>query len=251
MLNYILLFAAGLIGGAMNAAAGGGSFVTFPVMVYTGIPAVNANASSTVALLPGSAVSAWNLREYIKPFPGVSMILVLIITLIGGCAGALLLLFTPASSFNAMVPWLLLVGSLAFGFGRQFGNWLRTKIRIGVVFVLTAQLLLGIYGGYFGGAVGIMMLAIWTLFGLTDIYMVNANKNMLVGTANAVAVVIFVIAGKIYWPQTLVMMAATIIGGYSGSNITKKIAPEKLRSGIVVFNFLITAVFFIKTYLLK
>jgi uncharacterized membrane protein YfcA len=251
MLNYLSLFVAGLIGGAMNAAAGGGSFVTFPVMVYTGIPALNANASSTVALLPGSAVSAWNLREYIKPFTGVSMLAVIIITLIGGCAGALLLLFTPASSFNAMVPWLLLVGSLTFGFGKRFGDWLRTKVSIGVVFVLSAQLLLGIYGGYFGGAVGIMMLAIWTLFGLTDIRMINANKNMLVGTANAIAVVIFIIAGKVYWPQTLVMMAATIIGSYAGSMITKKIAPEKLRSGIVVFNFLITAVFFIKTFWLK
>lgn len=235
----------------MNAAAGGGSFVTFPVMVYTGIPAVNANASSTVALLPGSAVSAWNMREYIKAFPGVSMLSLVIITLLGGCAGALLLLFTPADSFNAMVPWLLLVGSLAFGFGKRFGDWLRTKVRIGVVFVLSAQLLLGIYGGYFGGAVGIMMLAIWTLFGLTDIRMVNANKNMLVGAANAMAVIIFIAAGKIYWQQTLVMMAATIIGSYVGTRVTKKIAPEKLRSGIVVFNFLITAVFFIKTFLLK
>jgi uncharacterized membrane protein YfcA len=251
MLNYLLLFLAGLIGGAMNAAAGGGSFVSFPVMVYTGIPPVNANASSTVALLPGSAVSAWNMREYIKAFPGVSMLAVVIITLIGGCAGALLLLYTSAASFNAMVPWLLLVGSLAFGFGKRCGEWLRTKVRVGVAFVLSAQLLLGIYGGYFGGAVGIMMLAIWTLFGLTDIRMVNANKNMLVGSANAMAVIIFIIAGKVYWPQTLVMMIATIIGGYSGSIISKKIAPEKLRSGIVVFNFVITAVFFIKTYLVK
>ena len=251
MLNYILLFLAGLIGGTMNAAAGGGSFVTFPVMVYTGIPAVIANASSTVALLPGSAVSAWNMREYIKPFPGIGMLVVVIITVIGGCAGALLLLFTPAANFTAMVPWLLLTGSVAFGFGKRFGNWLRTKVSIGVVFVLSVQLLLGIYGGYFGGAVGIMMLATWTLFGLTDIRMVNANKNMLVGSANAVAVIIFIIAGKVYWQQTLVMMVATIIGGYSGSIISKKIEPEKLRSGIVVFNFVITAVFFIKTYLVK
>jgi uncharacterized membrane protein YfcA len=249
MLNFVLLFFAGLIGGMMNAAAGGGSFVTFPAMIYAGIPSVAANASSTVALLPGSMVSAWKFRKFIKPFPGVSMVLVFIVTLVGGAAGALLLLYTPSSSFDAMVPWLLLTGSMAFAFGKRAGDWLRTKVRIGPIFVLSLQFMLGIYGGYFGGAVGIMMLAVWTLFGLTDIYMVNANKTMLVGTANAMAVIIFIVAGKIYWADTLVMMAATITGGYLGAILTTRIKPEKLRKGIVIFNFLITAVFFIKTYL--
>jgi uncharacterized membrane protein YfcA len=244
----VLLFFAGLIAGTMNAIAGGGSFITFPALIVAGVPPVAANASSTVALLPASVVSAWNLRSFIKPFPGISMVLVIALTLCGGFIGAWLLLHTPSANFTAMVPWLLLTGSLAFAFGRRAGEWLKQRVRIGPVFVLTGQFLLGIYGGYFGGAVGIMMLALWTLFGYTDIKFVNANKNLLVGVANSIAVVLFVVARQIYWKDTLIMMSATIIGGFAGSFVSKRIAPDRLRSVIVVMNFAITVAFFVKTY---
>lgn len=249
MENYILLFLIGLIAGALNAAAGGGSFITFPAFIYAGVPPIQANASSTVALFPGSLASAWKFREYIKPFPSISIQTMLIPTLLGGFAGGLLLLYTPSDGFNLIVPWLLLLGSLAFAFGKQMGNWLRQKIHIGSGLVLGAQFILGIYGGYFGGAVGIMMMAVWSLFGLSDIKVINANKTLFTGIANAAAVILFISAGKIYWPETCTMMTATILGGYFGAHFTKKIDHVKLRTGIVIFNFIITTVFFIKTYI--
>ncbi|PIF45040.1 hypothetical protein CLU96_2040 [Chryseobacterium sp. 52] len=249
MENYVLLFFIGLIAGAINAAAGGGSFITFPALIYAGVPPIQANASSTVALFPGSLASAWKFRDYIRPFPHISITAMIILTLTGGCAGGLLLLYTPSTGFNMIVPWLLLTGSLAFAFGSTAGNWLRKKINIGPGLILGAQFLLGIYGGYFGGAVGIMMMAVWALFGLSDIKVINANKTLFTGIANAVAVVLFISAGKVYWPETCTMMAATILGGYFGAHFTKKLDPIKLRKGIVIFNFIITGIFFIKTYL--
>ncbi len=243
-----LLFLAGLMAGAMNAVAGGGSFITFPALLYAGVPPVTANASSTVALFPGSMAGAWEYRKYLRPFPGVPIVLMIICTFLGGCAGALLLLYTPSASFNQLVPWLLLIGTLSFAFGKKAGTWLSQKIRIGSGLVLSCQFLLGIYGGYFGGAVGIMMMAVWYLFGMSDIKVVNANKNLFVGIANAVAVMIFIFAGKVAWLETGVMLTATIIGAYFGAHYTKGMNPVKLRQGIVIFNFIITAIFFIKTY---
>jgi uncharacterized membrane protein YfcA len=176
---------------------------------------------------------------------------VILLTLVGGFIGAWLLLHTPSSNFDHMVPWLLLVGSLAFAFGRQGGDWLKKRVRIGPIFVLSGQFILGLYGGYFGGAVGIMMMALWTLFGLDDIRVVNANKNLLVGIANSVAVVLFIVAGQVFWRSTCVMMAATILGSYGGATYAKRLPPETLRRGIVALNFAITIAFFVKTYLLS
>ena len=246
--DFIFLFLIGLFAGALNAAAGGGSFITFPSLVYAGVPPIAANASSTVALFPGSLASAWKFRDYIRPFPNILTATMVILTFAGGCIGALLLLYTNPGSFNQIVPWLLFIGSVSFAFGKQAGNWLRQKINIGAGVMLSGQFLLGIYGGYFGGAVGIMMMAVWALFGLSDIKVVNANKTLYVGIANAIAVVLFIAAGKIYWTQTCIMMAATILGGYFGAHYTKKLNPMVLHRGIIVFNFLITAVFFIKIY---
>jgi uncharacterized membrane protein YfcA len=162
---------------------------------------IQANASSTVALFPGSLASAWKFKEYIQPFPNISITAMVIFTLLGGCAGGLLLLYTPSADFKLIIPWLLLLGSLAFAFGKQAGNWLRKRIKIGSGLVLGAQFILGIYGGYFGGAVGIMMMAVWALFGLSDIKIINANKTLFTGIANAAAVILFISADKIYWPK--------------------------------------------------
>ncbi|MNJ86409.1 hypothetical protein D3C87_39030 [compost metagenome] len=198
MEHLTILLITGFIAGALNAAAGGGSFLTMPVLVYGGMPALNANASSTVALFPGSFASALAFRKEIKPFNSIPVGAMVGLTLAGGCAGALLLLFTPSNNFNILVPWLLLTGTLAFSFGKQLGEILRRKFQIGTSAVLIAQFLLGIYGGYFGGAVGIMMMAVWSLFGLSDIKVINANKTLLVGAANGIAVILFIIAGKIW-----------------------------------------------------
>lgn len=245
----VLLFFIGLIAGALNAAAGGGSFITFPALVYAGVPPVSANASSTVALFPASLASAWEFREHIRPFPKVSMLAMVLLTLLGGATGAFLLLNTSSTGFNQIVPWLLLMGSVAFAFGKKAGEYLRSKFHIGSGIVLSGQFFLGIYGGYFGGAVGIMMMAVWSLFGLSDIKVINANKTLFVGVANLIAVILFIIAGKVAWAETLTLLSATVCGGYFGAKYTKRLNPQRLRTGIIIVNFVITLLFFLKVYL--
>jgi uncharacterized membrane protein YfcA len=246
--HVVLLFGAGLLAGAMNAAAGGGSFVTFPALISAGVPSVIANATSTVALFPGAFASAYAFRRDFQRFEGVSLRMMLAGSLVGGVAGALLLIFSPASIFDALAPWLLLFGALAFAFGRQAGVALRRVVRLGRSALLATQFVLGVYGGYFGGAVGIMMMAAWSLFGMTDIRAMSAARTLLTGSLNAVAVVCFVAAGLVWWPQALLMMLAATVGGYGGARIARRVDPDKLRAAVTVFNFLITAAVFYRTY---
>jgi uncharacterized membrane protein YfcA len=246
MAQFILLSIAGAVAGAMNAAAGGGSFVTLPALIFAGLPSVEANASSTVALFPGAMASAFAYRDDFRPFELVSLRLLMFVSLVGGLVGALILLRTPSKTFDAIVPWLLLVGTLVFAFGARAGVWLRRHVRIGPRTLLGCQFLLGIYCGYFGGAVGIMTLATWSLLGMTDIRAMNATKTLLVGATNAVAVVCFIIAGKIWWEQTCVVLFAAILGGYGGARLARRLPPHQLRLAITVFNLLITAVFFLR-----
>jgi len=248
MEHPLLIFAAGLLAGIMNSAAGGGSFVTLPVLIFAGVPSVIANASSTVALFPGSFAGAWAYRHDFVPFDGVSMRALGCASVAGGLVGALLLLYTPTTTFDSIFPWLLLFGTLAFSFGRQAGAALRRMVHIGPGALLVGQFLLAIYGGYFGGAVGIMTLAIWSLFFVVNINALNAAKTLLVGSMNATAVVCFVIAGKVWWPQAAVMMVAAILGGYFGARVTRRLPPARIRLGITILTFLMTATVFYRAY---
>jgi uncharacterized protein len=248
MERSVLIFLAGLLAGAMNSAAGGGSFVTLPVLTFMGVPSVIANATSTVALFPGSFASAWAYRNDFKPFEGVSLRALFLASISGGLVGALLLLFTPGKSFDAIFPWLLLVGAVAFSFGRQAGAALRRRFHIGLPALLVIQFLLAIYGGYFGGAVGIMTLAVWSLFFFADLTALNAAKTLLVGCMNATAVVCFVIAGKIWWHEALVMLVAAVVGGYIGARVARKVDPSRLRTAITALTFLMTAIVFYRSY---
>ena len=248
MLHVLLLFGAGLLGGAMNAAAGGGSFVTFPALISAGVPPVIANATSTVALFPGAFASAYAFRRDFRRFEAVSLRTMMVVSLIGGVAGALLLIFSPASIFDRLVPWLLLFGAVVFAVGRQAGVVLRRYVRLGRSALLATQFLLGVYGGYFGGAVGIMMMAAWSIFGLSDIRAMSAARTLLVGATNAVAVVCFVIAGLVWWPQALLMLVAAVSGGYGGARVARRVDPDRLRAGITVFNFAIAAAVFYRAH---
>lgn len=240
----LIVLTAGLVAGAMNAIAGGGSFISVPALIYVGVPSVSANMSSTVALYPGSITSAWAYRGNFQTILNVSVKALFATTLAGGFAGALLLLLTPSSSFDRILPWLLLLGSLAFAFGPWIGKRLQRHWRPNTAFLLSVQFLLGIYGGYFGGAVGIMMMAVWSVMGLTDIRRMNAIKVVLVAAANTIAVLCFAFAGSIAWRQTLVMLLAAAVGGYVGGRIALRLSRSQIRIGISVINFLITAVFF-------
>ncbi|WNG39876.1 sulfite exporter TauE/SafE family protein [Archangium violaceum] len=246
MSSDLLLAIASFLAGAMNAVAGGGSFITFPALVLTGVPSIAANASSTVALFPGSFASAWAYRDDFRSFEGVSVRALLPVSLVGGLTGAMLLLLTPQATFDSVIPWLLLFGTLAFAFGRKAGEMLRKVIRIGPALLLGGQFLLAVYGGYFGGAVGLMMMAVWSLFGVSDIQAMNAAKTLLVGATNTVAVACFIVAGEVWWAQTLVMALTAVAGGYVGARVGRRIAPARLRLGITAFNVAMTAAFFLR-----
>ena len=244
MESVLVLLGAGLLAGAMNAAAGGGSFVTIPAMVFVGLPSVAANASSTVALLPGTLASAWAWRRDFRSFEGIPLRTMLLISLAGGLVGAVLLLATPQRAFDALLPWLLLTGTLAFAFGRQLGAALRRRVRIGPGAVLGAQVLLSIYAGYFGGGVGIMMMAVWSLLGDIDIKAMSAGRTLLVSAANAVAVLCFAIAGPVRWPETVVMLIGAVLGGYFGASLARRVPGPWLRRFVIAFSAAMTALFF-------
>jgi uncharacterized protein len=238
----LLPLGAGLLAGAMNAVAGGGSFVSLPALLAAGLPSVAANQTSTVALFPGQVTSLWALRTGVVGIGGVSLRVLLPISLLGGLAGALLLMVTPSATLDLILPWLLLAAMLAFAFGRQAGAWLRARgARIGVAPVLCAQVLLAVYGGYFGGAVGIMMMAVWFLLETADLRRLTSSRVLLVGATNAIAVLAFVVAGDVRWQEAMAMAAGSSIGGYAGALLARELPPQQLRRVVLSITALMTA----------
>jgi uncharacterized membrane protein YfcA len=248
MASYLLLLVAALAAGLVNSVAGGGMFITFPALVFTGVPSIIANASSTTAIIPGILASAWAYRDDFRKSKNFPFMPLLITSLIGGMAGALLLLFTPQKTFDSVMPWLMLGATLLFTFGPRIAPILKRWIHIGPVTVVVVQIFIAIYGGYFGGAIGIMMLATWTVFGLSDIHVMNANRTVMGAAANIVAVVLFAIARKIWWPQTIVMLIGTSIGGYIGARMVKKVNPLYVRALVTVVSGAITIAFFLRKH---
>jgi len=243
-----MLAAAGFIAGAMNALTGGGSFVSLPAMIAAGLPSVAANASSTVALYPGGAASAWVYRDGLTRVEGLPIVPSLIATLIGGLAGALLLLWTPSSVFDRVLPWLLLAATITLIFGPRLGAALRARFAAGPAVVLGIQFLIGIYGGYFGGAVGLMMLAAWSLVTTADIKRLNPTRMMLVTAANTIAVLTFIALGAVWWLETLVLGAGAIVGGYGGAHLGKRLPATAVRIITLAVAVGITAAFFVRAY---
>ncbi len=244
----LMVLSAGLVAGAMNALAGGGSFVSLPALIAAGVPPVQANTSSTVALFPGGLASAWAYRDGLGPVGPVSLRALLVVTLCGGLVGALLLLRTSSAAFTFVLPWLLLIASVALAFGRRIGEALRARWRIRADAVLAIQFALGVYGGYFGGAVGIMMIAMWGLLDNRDIKLLNAPRTLLVSAANMVAVLAFIGADAVRWPETLAMLIGAVIGGYGGARIGRRAPPAVIRAGTLLATSCITLAFFVKAY---
>jgi uncharacterized protein len=241
--SYLLLIGAALAAGLMNAVAGGGSFLTFPALVFTGVPSIIANATSTVALCPGVLASAWAYRNEFGSLK-IPLKPAVVASIAGGITGALLLLFTAQKTFDVIIPWLLLAATTAFAIGPRITRAAKQRSWIGPKTLIVAQFLLGIYGGYFGGAVGIIMLAVWSLAGLRDIHAMNAGRTLLGGIMNAAAIVCFIIARKVWWAQTSVMLAAAVAGGYVGARVARRVNPSIVRAAIIVVSLLVTIVFF-------
>lgn len=242
------LLGAGLLAGAMNALAGGGSFVTLPALIAAGVPSVQANASSTVALYPGGAASAWTYHERFRPVCGTATGWMMAVTLAGGLGGSLLLLWTPASAFNLVLPWLLLLGTLALAFGRRIGNALQGRLHARTGPVLLVQFALGIYGGYFGGAVGLMMVAAWSVLGEREIKALNAPRTLLVSAANTIAALAFIVAGAVRWPQTMAVLVGGLAGGYLGARLGRVLPPRVTRPLTLCWTAGITCVFFFRAW---
>lgn len=243
---FALPVVAAIAGGALNAVAGGGSFFTFPALILVGVPPVPANATSAVALWPGSVASAAGFRDDLKP---IRRLLVPLgaASLAGGLAGALLLLLTPERVFDALVPWLLLAATLVFAFGPRITSALRARgAHMPLAALVVVQLAVAAYGGYFGGGMGIMMLAAYAAAGMEDLSAMNGLKSILAALLNGVAIVAFVVAGIVVWPVALAMIAGSVAGGYAGARLSRRVDKTKLRALIVVVGAALTAYFFVR-----
>lgn len=246
--GYVLPFVAAFAAGVVNALAGGGTFLTFPALIAAGLPPVTANATSTLALYPGYFVSAYASRDGFRTVAGqpeLGLTRLALISLVGGFVGALLLLYTPARVFSALVPWLLGFATLVF----TLGNFLPKptgKPMLGPAAIAGLQVPISVYGGYFGGGVGILMLAAMTLYGSRDIRLMNVVKLILVGLSNTAAVLTFVVAGSVSWPQALVMMVAAILGGFAGGKLAGVIDARIIKGFIIVVGVVLTAAFAMK-----
>lgn len=248
MSHALVLLCAGTVAGGMNALAGGGSFVTLPALIAAGVPSVNANASSAVALYPAGVASAWVYRDGLGQVCGLPLKPTLLATLAGGLAGALLLLATPGATFDRVLPWLLLAATVMLAAGPRLGAAMRSRLRIGVPGLLLIQVLLGLYGGYFGGAVGLMMMAAWSLFDTAEVKALNPPRTLLVSAANTIAVLCFALAGAVHWPEALLVGGGALCGGYGGAHLGRRLPSRLVRGATILVATSMTAIFFLRAY---
>ena len=241
-----------MVGGALNAVAGGGSFVTFPALLFVQVPPIQANATNNVALWTGAAASGGAYRNRLD-VPRRVLISFLIASLIGGLLGAFLLLRTPAHTFLRVLPWLTLGATLLFVFGKNLAGGRASGVGAGATSLAISaavlfQLAVGIYGGYFGGGMGIVMLAMLSALGMTDIHAMNALKSVMAFVINGVAAVAFMVARAVYWKQGMVMIVGGIAGGYLGAHYAQKLPAVWIRSFVILTGTGMTAYFFVKAY---
>ncbi len=231
-------FAAAFAAGAINSVAGGGTLVSFPTLIWLGLSPVTANATSTVAIWPGTVGSMWGYRRELQRAEPRFRILVLP-SLVGGLAGALLLRWTPKSTFDHMVPFLILFATLLFMVQETVQRLLKTGDPAGhrsaqwLAGALLFQLGVGIYGGYFGAGIGILMLAALSILGLKDIHEMNSLKVVFGGTINGIASLYFVWAGMVYWPDVVVMVAGALAGGYGGAGMARRLGRTAVRRIVI------------------
>lgn len=245
-MTELILLVAAFLAGAMNAVAGGGSFLTLPALIYAGVPPVAANATGTVALLPGYASGVYGYRQDLTPVGSLSLPLLSVVSLVGGLAGAGLLLVTPDSVFRGIVPWLLLLATGLFAFGTMLAQRLRSLGLQGNGAMLGTLFAVSVYGGYFNGGLGILLLAQLSLFGMTDLNAMNGLKNLFSAVLTAIAVVAYAAGGAVEWPKALLMTVAAVAGGYVGARVGRKIPKPVLRTGIIAVGLVMSAVFFLK-----
>jgi len=249
----IFLFFAAIIAGTLNAVAGGGTFISFPALLSTGVPAVEANATNTVALWPGLAAST---GAYLKRLsvPRRLMAPLLVTSAVGGLIGSLLLLKTPQRVFLHLVPWLLLAGTLLFAFGNNIRILAGKSHAVddlgamswrAITAASIAELIVAIYGGYFGAGIGFMLLGMLAALGIRDIHAMGAIRTLLSVVINAAAVLTFIIAGAVFWGHCLVMIAGAMTGGWFGAHYAQRADPRKVRAVVIAIGVAMTAYYFV------
>ncbi|MCE0499129.1 MAG: sulfite exporter TauE/SafE family protein [Methylacidiphilales bacterium] len=248
------LAATAVVAGAINSVAGGGTFLTFPALIFCGVTPLRANTTNTVALWCGSLASVGAYRNQLGG-QRRALVTLLITSLIGGLIGALLLLRTPDATFKLLLPWLLLTATLIFIFGKHLTTLLRRLVHLdinrpqNIVPFLTGsalQLVIAIYGGFFGGGIGILMLALLTLLGYEEIHVMNGLKTVLATTINGISVLAFVWANTVEWPQAGVMIVGSVIGGYGGAILAQRVSPEFIRYLVMAIGIGMTIYFFFR-----
>lgn len=247
-LGILLAAGAGVVGGAMNALAGGGTFATLPALIALGLPANIANATSNVALLPGAGTSAWAFRKELAPVGGVTVWLLATITFVFGLVGSLLLVLTPAKTFDLVIPWLLLFAFLVMAFGKRASDWLHARVVIGRPTLLATQALLGIYGGYFGGGVGLITTALYGLLANIRPRELFAIRTMMLAVANFAAAFVFIGFAMVWWWACLPMLLGSIVGGWLGAIIGRRLSPGAVRAWTLLVTAATTIVFFARAY---
>lgn len=244
-------FGAAFLAGAINSVAGGGTLVSFPTLIWLGLNSVAANATSTVAIWPGTVGSIWGYRRELQRAEGRFLALI-VPSMVGGLAGALLLKLTPPAIFDRLVPFLILFATVLLMAQEQVQRWLKTGgpetrqttrwLAGGMLF----QLGVGIYGGYFGAGIGILMLAALSILGLKDIHEMNSLKVVFGGSVNGIAAIYFVWARMVYWPYVLLMAVGAIAGGYGGAGVARKLGGKAVRRIVIAIGFGMALSLFIK-----
>jgi uncharacterized protein len=244
VITIIVLTAAAFFGGAINALAGGGTLVTFPALLFAGLNPIDANASSVVALFPATFSSVWAYRRSIAAVSEVDVAGFFVLSLLGGLIGALLLLYTPTAIFAGLVPWLVLLATVIFAVGNLAPLKVVQRLELGRRNALIAHFIISIYGGYFGGGIGFLMLAALTVYGMRDINAMNGLKMALVGVMTATAIVAFVAAGVVRWAEALPMVVGSVAGGYVAAHAAQRIDQRVIKGFVIVLGAGLTVFFF-------
>jgi len=240
--GYVVVFVAGFVAGAINSVAGGGTLISFPALIWVGLPSPIANATSTVAIWPGSLGGLWGYRRDLHGLPGTTYALI-VPSLLGGIIGAVLLRMTPTEMFDRLIPVLILFATVLFMMQDVVQRAIRTtgSAHAGskgwLIGALLFQLFVALYGGYFGAGIGILMLAAFGIMGFTDIHQMNGLKNFLALCINGVAAFYFIANGMVSWTHALMMAVGAIVGGVWGAGVARRIGPKGVRRIVIVVGF--------------
>ncbi|WP_299851110.1 sulfite exporter TauE/SafE family protein [uncultured Roseovarius sp.] len=248
MLDITIIAVAAFFAGILNAIAGGGSFLTFPALVFVGVPPIPANATSAVAVFPGYLSGAAGFLAEIRAFDRRELFTLLGLSILGGVLGAVLLLVTPSTVFSFIVPWLLLFATLLFAFDKKIRTWTRSDQGANPVGKTVATLAVATYGGYFNGGLGIVLLALFAGLGFREINLMNGLKNALSFILSGASVVTFLIAGIVYMKEAAIMMIAATVGGYVGARLARRLPVTVIRAIVIMVGVGMTVFFWLRNY---